>query len=120
MNKIISTVAAVIVVIAVLAGGIWYYTARISHTAIGDILKNPRNYEGQLLTIEGNVTDSMSLLIVKYYKVRDNTGEITVTTKRFLPSIGTKIRVTGNINNAFSLGTEQIVVLNETETGHKY
>lgn len=119
MNKIISTVAAVLVVIAVLAGGIWYYTARISHTAIGDILKNPRDYEGKSLTIEGNVTDSMSFLIVKYYKVRDNTGEITVITERFLPSVGTKIRVTGNINSAFSLGTEQIVVLNETEIGQQ-
>lgn len=119
MKKIISTVAAVIIIIGILAGGFWYYTANISHTAIGDIIKNPRDYEGKSLTIEGKVTDSMSLLIVKYYKIRDNTGEIAVTTKRFLPSVGTKIRVTGTINSAFSLGTEQVVVLNETEIGQK-
>ncbi|MBN1663575.1 MAG: hypothetical protein JW943_08245 [Deltaproteobacteria bacterium] len=119
MNKMISTVVFVIILIGILAGGYWFYTTRISHTAIGDILKNPRNYEGTSVTIEGQVIDPISLLIVKYYKVKDNTGEIIVTTRRLLPTAGEKIRVKGTIDSAFSIGPEQLLVLIETEKQQK-
>ena len=115
MKKIMSTVMVAVFIIVILAGGLWLYSTKIQHTAIGDILKNPRNYEGQLLTVEGKVTDVISLFIVKYYKIKDDTGEIVVTTKRFLPTIGEKIRVKGTIDSAFSIGPEQLFVLIESE-----
>lgn len=115
MKKMISIVVVAVCVIVFLIGGIWLYNTRIQHTAIGDIQKNPRNYEGQLLTVEGQVTDVVSLFVIKYYKIKDDTGEIIVTTKRFLPQVGEKIRIKGTIDSAFSIGLEQFVVLIESE-----
>lgn len=119
MNKKISALLAAVVIIVILIGGFWFYATKISHTAIGGIIQNPRNYEGSFVTIEGQVIDSISLFIVKYYKVQDNTGEIIVTTRRFLPTVGEKIRVKGTIDNAFSIGSEQLLVLVESEKKKK-
>lgn len=119
MKKVILSITVAIGIIVILAGGIWLYKDKIQHTPIADILSNPRNYEGQLLTVEGQVTEVFSLLVVKYYKVKDKTGEISVVTNRFLPKAGSNVRVTGTIDSAFSIGTDQVIVLNEQESALK-
>lgn len=115
MKKSIPMIIIVVIVSCILAGGFWFYYTKISHTAIADILKNPRDYEGQLLTIEGQVTGVTSFFVIKSYRVKDDTGELTVTTKRFLPTVGEKIRIKGTIDSAFSVGTEEVLVLIESE-----
>lgn len=107
----------VIAVLAVLGGGGYFYFAKIDHAPIAKILKNPRDYEGKQLTIAGVVTDKTSLIVVKYFKVKDETGEIMVITKRSLPEVGNKVRVKGIIQEAFSLGSEQLLVFQESSEG---
>ena len=69
------------------------------------------------MTIAGEVTDRASLLVVKYFRVKDKTGEIVVVTGKPLPSVGSKVRVHGEIKEAFSIGTEQMLVFVEEEKG---
>lgn len=88
-----------------------------SAVPIKDILANPREYAGRSVTIDGEVTGMFSLFVVKYFTVYDGTGRINVVTERPLPAKGQRIRVTGKVNELFSLGTETLLVLIEDGEG---
>ncbi len=115
------SLAAILVVILILiGGGIWYYTARVQHAEIEKILSNPKAYEGKEITIEGEVTDRTAFFVgVKFFKVKDKTGEITVVTKRTLPAIKSTARVKGRIDEAFPVGDQKFVVLTEESLDEK-
>ena len=84
-------------------------------TKIGDILKNPRDYADKEVTISGEVVDSVSFFFVKSFIVKDKTGEITVITNRPVPGKGANVKVTGTVKEAFSLGTQTLLVIVENE-----
>jgi hypothetical protein len=71
-----------------------------SSTPIKKIIDNPRDYDGKMVTVSGEVTESFSLLVVKYFVVDDGTG--TITSYRALPKEW--IRVKGKVSEMFSLG----------------
>ncbi len=49
--------------------------------------------------------------IIKFFKLRDKTGEIIVVTKgRTLPEIKSQVRVKGSIDQTFSIGDQKLVV----------
>ncbi len=83
-------------------------------TSIRDILDHPRTYHGKKVTIAGEVTQGVNLLVVRYFIVRDATGEIPVVTQGAVPRVGERVRVTGIVNQAFALGDQSLVVLIET------
>jgi aspartyl/asparaginyl-tRNA synthetase len=103
------------ILIVVVAGtGIWYYLSRVHHAQIEKIQQNPREYEGKVVTIEGEVTDRTSFFgVIKFFRVRDKTGEIIVVTKRFLPEAHSKVRVKGRIDEVFSVGDQKLLVFVE-------
>ncbi|OPY77455.1 MAG: hypothetical protein A4E65_02740 [Syntrophorhabdus sp. PtaU1.Bin153] len=82
-------------------------------TKIGDIVNHPRDYAEKEVSIFGEVTETFSLLVVKYFTVRDGTGEITVITERPLPAKGEKIKITGTVKEAFSMGPTTSLVIVE-------
>ena len=82
-------------------------------TKIKDILEHPREFDGRTVTIAGEVKESANLLFIKYFIVRDDTGEITVVTDRAVPRQGEKVRVTGRVNQAFAIGDKSLVVIVE-------
>ncbi len=88
---------------------------RLGHTPIRDILDHPRTYHGKKVTIAGEVTRGVNLLVVRYFIVRDATGEIPVVTRGAVPRVGDQVRVTGVVNQAFALGDQSLVVLIETD-----
>ena len=83
-------------------------------TPIAKLHQNPRDYEDKQVTIAGRVTSRNSLVVLKYFTVQDDSGEIAVITKRALPGVGQKVRVKGKLQEGFSLGQEQSVVLVES------
>ena len=88
-------------------------------TKIGDIIGHPRDYADKEVTISGEVTETFSLFIVKYFVVRDNSGEISVVTERPLPAKGEKIKVKGTVKETFSFGTKTAIVLVEASEKSK-
>ncbi len=82
-------------------------------TKIADIRNNPRHYADKEVTVSGEVTGTFSLVVVKYFTLRDNTGEITIVTQRPLPKEGEHLRVRGTVREAFSLGSESLLVIVE-------
>ena len=81
-------------------------------TKIKDILDHPRKYENKEVTVYGTVTGSVSLLVIKYFELQDETGTIKVVTDRVLPGKGEKLRVTGYIAS-IEIGTERVIVIRE-------
>jgi hypothetical protein len=86
---------------------------RFGATRIGDIANHPRDYADKEVSIFGEVTETFSLLVVKYFILRDSTGEITVITERPLPAKGEKIKITGTVKEAFSIGPNTSLVIVE-------
>ncbi len=85
----------------------------IGTTNIGDITGHPRDYAGKEVTVSGEVTETFSLFVIKYFVLKDSTGEITVVTERSLPAKGEKIKVKGVVKEAMSIGTKTSLVLME-------
>jgi hypothetical protein len=82
-------------------------------TPIGKIQKDPRSYESVSVTISGTVTDRGSLVLIKYFTVKDESGSINVITKRILPQVGSKVRIRGHVMEAFAFQDKQMLVLLE-------
>jgi aspartyl/asparaginyl-tRNA synthetase len=83
-------------------------------TKIGDIKNNPRNYVDKEVTVSGEVTQTFSLLVIKYFTVRDDSGEITVVTEeRPLPRQGQRLKIRGVVKEAFSIGAQSLLVIQE-------
>jgi hypothetical protein len=85
----------------------------IGVTKIGDIVSHPRDYADKEVTISGDVVETFSIFVMKYFIVRDNSGEITVITERPMPAKGETIKVKGIVKEAFSIGTKTALVLME-------
>jgi hypothetical protein len=88
-------------------------TACATQTPIRQILNDPRTYDGKTVTLEGEVTNTFSLMIIKYFEINDGTGAIGVVSSKALPAKGQRIKVTGEIRQAFSLGDRNLTVLME-------
>jgi hypothetical protein len=82
-------------------------------TKIKDILDHPREYDGRTVVIAGEVKERTNLVVVKYFVVKDETGEITVITDRAVPNPGERVRVKGRVNQAFAMGGKSVVVVVE-------
>ena len=87
----------------------------LSPAKIREILNHPRDFEGKDVRVRGTVTNAVSLLLIKYYEVQDETGSIKVLTERLLPGRGEKLTVTGRMA-VVELGPERWVVLRETQS----
>lgn len=85
----------------------------ITPTTIQKIRTNPRDYADKEVTISGTVADSFSLVVVKYFLIDDGTGQMAVVTQKSMPVKGTKVKVTGTLQDVFSLGDQQLLVLIE-------
>ena len=86
---------------------------RLFTTPIRDVLDDPAGYEGKNVTVAGVVLDSANLILVKYYRVEDATGRITVVARGAVPPRGAKVRVRGRVHQAFALGDQNLTVIEE-------
>jgi hypothetical protein len=88
-------------------------------TNISTIMTNPRDYADKEVTLSGTVTDAYSFVLVKYFLINDGTGSIPVISQGVLPVKGTSIKVTGTVQEAFSLGDQSMMVLLEKQASEK-
>jgi len=103
-----------IVIVLAIAGGVWYYFSQVHPTAIDKILSHPAEYRGKAVTIEGEVTDRTAFFVVlRFFKLRDKTGEMMVVTKKSLPEVKSTILVTGRIDEAFPIGDQKLLIFVE-------
>ena len=87
-------------------------------TKIGDILANPSQYEGEVLTVKGTVGETVWLALVEKgaYQLGDGSGNIWVVTSQPPPQEGQSISAKGKVQAAFSIaGQSYGTVLVETQ-----
>ena len=82
-------------------------------TSIQQILEDANSLDGQTLTVKGTVTETANLLIVKYYKIDDGSGEMYIKAQESLPEKGDKVKVTGTFKQYLRLGDNQVMSLVE-------
>lgn len=88
-------------------------------TKISAIQTSPRDFADKQVTVSGTVEDAYSFVLVKYFVINDGTGSLPVISQGFLPVKGTKVKVTGTVQEAFSLGSQSMVVLLEKQASEK-
>ena len=115
-----TTIIALLIIIA-LGGGAWFFFIRSRPTGIEKLLNNPTAYIGKVVSIEGEVTDRSAFFnTIKFYKIKDKSGEIIVSTKsRNLPRIKASAKVKGRIDDAFPLGDQKLTVFVEESVEEK-
>ncbi len=109
-----------IVIVLVIGAGAWYYFNQVHPIKIEKIFSNPTAYTGKEVAIEGEVTDRTAIFgILKFYKLRDKSGEITVVTRKSLPETKSVMSVKGKIDDAFIIGDQKLVVFVEESVEKK-
>ena len=123
MTEVARRVVIALLIILAIGGAAWYYFTRVHHTMIEKVLSNPPAYAGKTVAIEGEVTDRTAFFAtLKFFKVRDKSGEIIVVTKKSLPEMRSLVSVHGKTDEAFPVGDQKILVFVEEsteETGRK-
>jgi hypothetical protein len=71
----------------------------IGFTPIKDIAATPAQFEGREVKIKGQVADPVQLFNLRAFTLKDETGEITVTTSGSLPAAGTELAVKGTVKS---------------------
>ena len=78
------------------------------YTPVKDITASPGQFEGKEVKIKGKAADPVQLLSVRTFTVKDEGGEITVSTDRALPAAGTDIAVKGTVTSAIIVGGKAV------------
>ena len=113
MSKKIIIAVSIIIVIGALAGG-WYYFSQVHPTSIEKIVNNPGDYAGKELAVEGEITDRTAFFgTLKFYKIKDKSGDIIVITKKSLPEVKSNAVVKGRLVDEFVLGDQKLTVFRE-------
>ena len=113
MTKKIIIAASIVIVIGALAGG-WYYFSQVHPTSIEKIVNNPGDYAGKELAVEGEITDRTAFFgTLKFYKIKDKSGDIIVLTKKSLPEVKSNAVVKGRLVDEFVLGDQKLTVFRE-------
>lgn len=96
------------------AGALLLLAGCASVTPIGDLLDNPARYDGKTVRVQGEVKESGGGLGVGAYRVKDNTGTLTVVSENAgPPRTGAKIGVKGRFQALVTLGITSLAVLRE-------
>jgi hypothetical protein len=83
-------------------------------TPIGDLLQNSSKYNGKTVRIKGEVKEAAGLLGRGAYRVKDNTGTLTIVTQTAAPPpTGSTTGVKGIFEALFTLGPSTLAVLRE-------
>ena len=88
--------------------------------SIADINKDPGHYAGKDITIAGHTTNSFGALGNGVFEVDDGTGRMWVFSQSYgVPSNGSRVAVTGRIEQGFSFGGRSFaVIMKQTKARH--
>lgn len=82
---------------------------------IREVLDNAAGNDGKSVQVAGKVVNSAGALGYGVYQLNDGTGTITVVTKnRGVPGKDAEIGVEGTFHSAFTIGTDVVAVIEET------
>ena len=81
------------------------------HPSVAELKYNPGRYHDRTVAIDGVVTSSWALPLVpvKFYKVDDGTGEMTVLAQGGrVPAKGSRVSVKGRVSDIAAFGSQSV------------
>ena len=88
----------------------------VKTTPIKTLLDDPGRFDGKTVAVEGDVTRAYGAFGYGVYQLNDGTGSLNVVTRtQGAPRTGAHVGAMGTFRSAFTLGTESMVVLEETK-----
>jgi len=102
----------ILILILLAVAVIFTYSKFFAITPIAEIKNHPRQYVGEKVQIQGQVTKVFSLAFLSYFEVTDGKDTIFVYTRKPLPVEGEKLKVKG-IVKYFTLGKERFIAVEE-------
>ncbi len=84
-----------------------------SAETIADIQTKSSEFHNQSVTVQGVVGKRLGFLGSGMYYLDDGTDSILIMTSKALPATGSKVIVQGVVNQTFSFGDNQVVVIVE-------
>jgi len=100
-----------------LVAGTLMLAACPARVSINEIKVDPGRFAGREVTIAGRVTNSFGAMGSGVFEVDDGTGRMWVFSERYgIPGADARLAVTGRIEQGFTFGGRQfVVILRETE-----
>lgn len=85
-------------------------------TPIHELLQNAAGLDGQTVQVVGEVITAAGAFGKGVYQIDDGTGSIMVVTEKGgVPAQGSKVGVRGTFRSAFTVGTDVIAVIQESD-----
>ena len=111
-SRIRNAVVLPLLALALLAG----CKGNVQTTPIKTLLDDPGRFDGKTVAVEGDVTRAYGAFGYGVYSLNDGTGTLNVVTRtQGAPRTGAHVGAMGTFRSAFTLGTESMVVLEETK-----
>ncbi len=86
--------------ILILALGAALLLSACGSVRIAQIQSNPFRYQNRMVSVTGNVVNSIGLLGAGGYQIDDGTGRIYVISTTGIPSRGARVTVRGRVSSA--------------------
>ena len=86
------------------------------YTHVKDIVAKPAEFEGKEVKLKGRVRSAKSILGIKAYTLREETGEISIVTEGELPKENTDVTLKGVVKSTVIFGGGTPVGLRVEET----
>ncbi len=72
-------------------------------TKIGNIVTDPMRYNNRRVNVQGDVTQSVGLLVAGGYQLDDGTGKLIVLSNGPTPPKGSRVRVNGRVQSGVTV-----------------
>ena len=107
--------------ITCLLGTTIFLAACPARRSIESINRDPARFHDHEVTIAGRVVNSFDVMGVAAFEIDDGTGRLWVYSNKFgVPGNGSKVAVTGRIQQGLSLGGRNFaMILRETRPHHE-
>ncbi len=98
-------VIVVVVVLLIIIVGVAVVAERAyGRTRVSQILARPDYYQGRIVIVTGEVSDSYSILNTGIMQINDGTGAIWVRKVGPVPAPGSRASVRGRVNTVLQIG----------------
>lgn len=84
-------------------------------TKIEKVKQDAALLDNQVVTVSGKVISTTNLVVMKYFKLQDSSGQIAIISKQALPSEGESLTIKGTVHQYMKVGNTSMTVIKELE-----
>ncbi len=82
---------------------------------VAQIKSHPRQFVGREVQVRGVVIDLFTFGATRFFRLSDQTGQITILTRKVLPARGERMTVSGVVAEGIAVGAWRQLVIREAD-----